>query len=238
MLLIFALITSNCFGQADNSDINFSDTIHFSKLEKLTLLDFDSTKITFLDTIEKPNCYLVRIQTKPFQQNVSIAFKQKNSWVLYEIIQDADDKIKIERVDFNGKGSKELIVYYSNSLGISQWTHGWAEHQKSFAIIDLDNFQLLANIENYNSHMDWFQEFDSDESDTLDYSERTLVNSGGDQYGKNYIVAISKGKIVLTESKTCNDFEEKITNEFTKPKTVTYIITKNYLIRKKQNENE
>lgn len=233
LLLIFALITSNCFGQDDNLESDFPDTIYYSKLEKITLSNYDSTKITFLDTIKNPNCFLVRMNPKPYEQNLSIAFKKKNSWELYEIIQDVGDNLKIEKVDFNGKGNNELIVYYSNSYGHSSWFGGLGEHQKGFFIIDLDKLQLIANIENYTSHVDWFQEFDPNESDTLEFSERTVINSGGEQYGSNYIVSISEGKIILTESKICDDFDENIVNEFDKPKIVTYNSTKNALIKRK-----
>jgi hypothetical protein len=100
---MFTLITNYCFGQDDNLENDFPDTIYYSKLEKITLSNYDSTKITFLDTIENPNCYLVRIYPKPYEQKLSIAFKKKNSWKLYEIIQDVGNNLKLRKLILMGK---------------------------------------------------------------------------------------------------------------------------------------
>ncbi|CAN5906496.1 hypothetical protein BH11BAC7_BH11BAC7_28070 [soil metagenome] len=232
--LIFALLTNNCFGQEDGTTIFFPDTLQFSSLKKSTLLNLAPSRIEIFDTIENPNFYLARFYPEPYQQCISLVVKQKNSWDVYEIIQNAGAEIIIERVNFNGKGKKELVIYYAQSNGISQWTHGWAEHQKGIAIIDLDKYNLLANIENYNSHTDWFAEYESDEPDTIDYT--SLQTTGGDIYGSNYIVSIFKGKLVLTESEVCNDFDEKIVNNFTKPRIIIYALGKNSLIRKPANK--
>ena len=68
-----------------------------------------------------------------------------SGFVLFETGLDCYvQKVKHERLNFNKRGSNELILRWEKGNGISTWTHGWHQHYAGVQICDIVHRQFAA----------------------------------------------------------------------------------------------
>ncbi|MGZ5282819.1 MAG: hypothetical protein ACXWEY_11135, partial [Bacteroidia bacterium] len=198
LFFLFTMFAGFCVAQESEDQTNFEDTIQFTTLSKFTTKNIDTLNVEILDTLTDPKIFIIHSHHK-YSSNLLIAQQKNNAWTIYKVVEDFPEIERIERLDFNKKGSKEIIIYYSYRNGLSFYTHGWQEQEKGFLILDPDNFTLLADIKNYSYRADWSYEYDPDESDTIPFEDRTPINSESNSDCENYLAEISARKITLTK---------------------------------------
>lgn len=138
---------------AANLEIIEPETIKTSWLEKL-----DNIHSGSLDTLKDPKCYLISDDL-----SVTVAIPTGNGFHTFEIADNglALNFSKYQTMDFDGKGSKELILFFQFSHGNSSHDHGMGERYESFFVIDLDAPQIYIYEEYCSFRHDWYLKGDS-----------------------------------------------------------------------------
>jgi hypothetical protein len=176
-------------------------------------------RLLFYNALDNHLGFLFDIYLGGFSNEQRIALKRNDKFLSFPILSDYCNyrEIRTEIIHFDN-ATDFLLIQYSESNGISDWTHGYAEYMKGIEIWNLDKIEMLANFEYYYSHLEW--------------GEETVVGEP-DISCNSYSFEIKDQTITFTEQNICNDFDEKLTITLENSKKITYKFTENRLIRVK-----
>ena len=201
-----------------HSDIDkFYDTIKIYKPTIDTIGSFDSilsNKIHVdIDTLDNHLGFLFDIYRSGFHSEQRIALKRDDKFLLFPILREGNYReIRTEIIHFEND-IDFLLIRYSESYGLSDWTHGYADYLKGIEIWNLNKIEMFANFK----YLEW-EEPPAVESEIFCYS---------------YSFEIKDQMITFTEQNICNDFDERLTTTLENPKKITYKFTEKGLIRVK-----
>ena len=239
IVMVMAVIPVS-YAQEDIDGIDgFSDSISFKKVDAMFVTDIDSLQPFILDTIYKPFGVVIRTSSSDRNREISIAIKKKTGYQVFQVhaynmFHAGDDSITVSRVDFNGKGNKELLIQYVHTSGRDMNTFGSDGWEEGFYIWDADNTTCLAAFKNYGCYTSWWKEFDPNESDSLEYEDRTIIKSGGDSSCTSYRYSLKRGEIIFEKDTICNNYNEGIPASDNKPQRIRYRLGKNALMKLRQ----
>lgn len=207
------------YGQINDSietEMNYDDTLKFVKASfyKVRSLDCfnyqikDSIKTSYIPDYNKM-ILLVGGNT------ILIAIKQDNEYAIsqFEIEQYVTFE-KPELLSFSGTGYEQLLLKWTNAVGVSRrdGSGGNASYSEGFVIIDLEEKQMVANFTTNLYHSYW-------DPDTL---ETTCTR---------FVPTIKSKEIILTQSDICKSANETIPIKFAKPIVIKYRMEKNALVK-------
>jgi len=163
----------------------------------------DSLRGEIYDSISDPQAYFIG-KTTWYLKEVQVAVKRNNEFLIFYPPISASD-LTIERVDFNGTGSEELVIRWTYYAGHTGWEHSIHEHSGGIQVWDLDSLRLLFNFENYYSMQAWWREFAEDTTGTIAYSDREEIGGGGESECTSFLVEVSKQKVIIRQNNHCPD---------------------------------
>jgi hypothetical protein len=226
-ILLFSLFALSGFAQ----EIILPDTFQFYKPDSIKYaLTLDTINEKIFDSIENPKAYLV-INKGYYSSYVKLAIKDKHGYKVFVVGHFAGHEITtVERTEFTGYGTQELVLTWLHYAGHSGWENSIHENWGGIQIWDLDSIRLLMEFENYYSAVSWWQEFEEDSTHSLSYDERTVVNSGGESTCSSYRVTIQPKTITIQEDANCPDQEDDNRHTVTDHKIYVYVLKPTGLI--------
>ncbi len=231
------------FSQGDNSvkgvlaPPDTFPTYKFKSIQLITSLDSLGGRI--VDTLYNPTAFL--IDTLEFAQYNywCIAIKKKDGFVVFDPFENIEINAKevdavVTRKQFDGKGSDELIIEWTQQMWHHSGRAGFDAVEGGIAIINLDNLTRLMYYQTLLSSSSW-QNFEEPDTTGDSLAEPTLITVDEERFEK-YLVSISNKRIVIHQECRTPDSSEKDQEPqiFQCDQTVyNYRFTKKGLIRKK-----
>ncbi len=246
IVIIFLSILST-FGQEGEDNGSFlivPDTFEFYKVAETKYFStLSSIKGRVFDSISKPKAYFIdtRSPGDGLGYMWCIAVKRDNNYVVFNPFEKSNaytqtSNLVFSRKDFNGRGNQELIIEWQFYRGHSGWENSVHERMGGIQIWDLDNLTRLMDFDNLYNLESWWSSYAPDSTDTLDYSQREVVNSGSEYQYEKYDVKVEK-KIITIQKE--NHLKEESISDTSKSGLVdneihTYRLTNKGIVLKKK----
>jgi hypothetical protein len=226
IISVFILSAFYCHGQYINEQI-FPDSIKPFKPKVSIVLDFDSLKPTITDTLHSPEGFI-------FQSGLNgdympyVALRQKNFYKIFLAMGGIGGNgfSKAQRIDFDGKGNKELLMEYEWNMG----NNHFSEYHKGFYLWDLDKTEELMEVEYSSSY--WL--YPDEERDSTGEYYQADTSDHGTQECYHFEPIIKKGRITFTEAwPECNweDARGRQDTIIANPQVIKYRLTNTGIIR-------
>ncbi len=238
--ILFFLVIATSFGQDQTESTSFltlPDTFTFHKAVNIqyvkTLNNIDGK---IFDSISSPKAYFIDNYKSGGGYSWSIALKKKENYLIFNpfetgVYAEITD-LKFERIDFDGKGNDELIIKWQFYAGHSGWENSVHERTSGILIWNLDNLTQLMDFKNYYSFQNWWTEYTPDSTNSLDYSEREIVERGGKYECESYKTIIKKKHVHIKQENYCPDQDDNNKYIVSDNNTHIYILTRKGLIKK------
>lgn len=215
LISVLLMVVLNGYGQVDTIE---PDTIKNIALEYSAEKNIESLGMKTVDSLNKPKAFILTSNIDP----ETIAIKAGNEFIVMNLIPaewDGGHITKIERIQINGKGDKELVVFWEKKVGESDLANGWGEEFKKVLIYDLNTMNLI-----FEDQYSWIFE-----TWTNEYTENRNVETTFITECYNYNLKLSNKKITkeLKLSEACdNDDISEI-----KPKKLIYKLKKKNFVK-------
>ena len=180
--------------------------------------------------LSNPECYVL---LKVHMEYISFLVfkKEKKRWKIFNPAPYPEmdgGSYTFDTIDFNGKGSPELLVRWED-FNPENGGLGWSTEQKSgFYLWDIDKVQLIYHMrDQYNYSSSWSDRY----IDTTGEISASLVIEA---YCRSYKVQFTLGKMQITADSNCAETDEesrKILPEY--ERVFQYEVKGNYLVLRK-----
>jgi hypothetical protein len=230
LFIISVLLLTHSFTSKGQSpfDDNFPDTVKPFKPKIFRVLNIDSLKPAYTDTLTNPEGLLFWSHLNDRLDGPYIAIKGKGIYNVFLINYDNETSgwDTVERIDFNGKGSKELLIKYKWNMG----NNHFSEYHQGFYLWDLDNITELMSVEYYYSY--WLYTVMVIDS-TGEYTQADTADHG-QQDCYHYEPKVDSKTITFTETAPQCQWDEKAKEKNEKianPQTIKYLLKDGYLVK-------
>ncbi|MCF8298041.1 MAG: hypothetical protein K9J13_10890 [Saprospiraceae bacterium] len=240
LTIIYFTLFSFVFGQDDLYNeylMNPPDTFKTYKPAEIKYVEtLDSVNGNIFDSILNPTAYFIDTYKPGKGYSWCIALKKENHYLVFNPFENSDadcslNDLSFERKNFNDCGNEELIILWNNTLGHTGWESAIYEKNKGELIWDLDSLTKLFDFQNYYSFESWWTTYAPDSTDTLDYSEREVLDTGGESFCENFIIKIDKKKLTIQYDNDCQILNGNIEQKKTDNKIYIYKLTDKGLIK-------
>ncbi len=218
ILILNLLFSNHALGQnatefAYHINSIFPDSIKAGKEIGKDIGSLEGINDQIIDTLYNPDGYLLQTSSSKRDVDLYFAAKNGNSFTVYPMGNwAAGSKFIISRIDFDGKGSKELLLI--NHQEKKQSENSSADYcEQWLSIWNLDSVEMLALFQNYTS------------------SRLTEQNSKVISDCYNFIPTIWKNEISFVQSGNCNICNENISSNVVIPFNVKYKLTPGGLLK-------
>ena len=152
--ILFLLLNIHAFSQEDTNRVIEKKIISIEKC-----YDLSNINGTLIDSLTKPKTFIFDneevVTFAIFNDSVYSIFSIRN----WDYMSGKFDHF--EQVDFDSLGSKEIVLFFKLSHGISYATSGHEERYCSFYLIDIDSHALILREDYYDFYANWHDEGDS-----------------------------------------------------------------------------
>jgi hypothetical protein len=232
LLLICSLLCLHPFVLMGQSvfDYNFPDTVKPFNPKVFKVKNIDSLKPTQIDTITNPEGLIFWSTQGDHLDGPYIAIKKKDFYNVFFMTGDngCSGWTSFDRIDFDGKGNKELLIKYKWNTGNPHF----CEYHEGFYLWNMDALEELMQVEYYYSY--WlYPEMERDSTGSY-YQVDTADH--GQQECYHYEPTISRQMIIFTESSPYCQWEEKEKDKnavISNPEVITYEFKHGYLLKSK-----
>lgn len=239
LALLFLSVCCASQAQADDyvSFLGLYDTLYFYYPKDIfTIKRLDALPGKLIDSTSNPKAFLIESYIPGEEHSWRIAVKKKNIYIVFNPLEDISysvSNLTIKSLDFNGKGNQELVVECESYLGHSGYQQSMHELQKRIQIWNTDNLIRLFDLDFYYSSQYWWNEYVPDPTGKLDFSEREIINSGGEYICNTYSVLIRKNHLIIEQTNDCPDQGEKNNHKITENKAYKFRLTRKGLVKEK-----
>ncbi|HMT30545.1 MAG TPA: hypothetical protein PKD91_14815, partial [Bacteroidia bacterium] len=216
--IFICLSSNNTYSQsatefAYHINTTFPDSIKAGKETGKSISSLEGINDQIIDTLYNPDGYLLKILSAKRDVELYFAAKSGNTFMVYPMGNwAAGSEFKISRIDFNGKGTKELLMI--NHQEKKQSENSSADYcEEWLSIWNLDSVEMLALFQNYSS------------------SRLTESNSNVISDCYNFIPTIRKNEISFEQSAKCNLCGENLAANVVSPFKVQYKLTSGGLLK-------
>lgn len=203
LFLTFTVLFSapqDALGQ--DTPIDFGDTLTIEKFS----FSYTTRPDTFIgDTLfilSKPQCIVVQ-QNRTHSVIITLLKKDKRKWKVLELCpHDQAESFTVDTINFDGKGSPELIVRWNSSFYANAMQGGWSETSSGFYLWDIDNARLIYTMQDQHSYTSLYN------SHFIDSSGEPSAEVVDNSYCENYYVIIQPRKIEISYDPNCAEVDE------------------------------
>lgn len=186
-----------------------------------------------IDTTESAGIYVLRLRIPWSSGNyMELAIADNDSFTIYPLYIKAS-RVETETRQINGRGNKELIIYWYYDENISRWGDWHYYHQRGVIMLDTDSMIDLLRLQTYNSQIAIWETY---APDTIEQqAQRVIIDGGSESVCESYQFALSDTGFSIHETADCPEQEDWDLNhyEITDNNKYEYVFTKSGYVRVK-----
>lgn len=202
LFCLFSMTTALAQNSFDEEFSSLPDTFHTYHPKTFFVVDLDAIGGKIVDTLNNPTAYIIDSFKSGGGYATRIALKQKRGHLVFDPFEASlafamTSGLSFDRVDFNGKGSDELIIRWDFRTGHSSWQSGVYTSETGYQIWDLDNIQRYIDLITSGSLEQWWAEYDQDSTDME--GEPVLIDSGNHYECFQLEVKLEKKRVIIND---------------------------------------
>ncbi len=245
-VLIFStiLVVRGQTHENDESNLRLPEEFLFHGASRIKIVtSLDSIKGRVFDSIQNPKAWFIDTYVSGNGYSWCIAIEKNDSLLVFNPFENSNaycetSGIRFSRKNFDSKGNDELIIEWEKYLGHTGWESAIHERSGGIMIWDLDKLRRYLDFENLYSLQSWWQEYEPDPTNKLQYEKRKVINSGGENHLEKYNVSIEPGYFIIEKDTTKPEDEIKDSTEKHsggEPLSLLYLMGENKMVRVKNN---
>lgn len=205
--LLLSLLTVSCFAPKDvlgqdEYPMKFGDTIPVERHSYSFTTRPDTFKGDTLFALLEDNCYVVQLM-RGDNLTMLLLKKYKRKWKVLDLCPNRQGgSFTVDTINFDGKGSPEMIVRWNSELYTNEMQGGWSETSSGFYLWDIDNAQLIFNIQDVDEYSSsWNSRF-------IDSTGEVSAEVIEEHYCHNYHVELARERITISCRIECAEVDE------------------------------